>query len=220
MTPPAEPPGDAPASSTYRNQGIRTLLAMFEHGDPEAHQPLGGILRGLQESAFGVFLFVAILPAFIPIPGIGGAVSGPLVLLIGLQMMCGLSRPWVPGFIARRGPKRGTMHRFLGRIDRPLRRLDRMLRPRLPALVWPLPARVFTGLLLILVGLLLSLPIPFTNYLFGFQLLLFALALIERDGALMLFNWIAAVAAVVFFGLGSGQLVGHTLELIQRWTGG
>jgi len=218
MTPPAErDDGDAQRGS-YRNEGIRTLLSMFEHGDPDEHQPLGKVLQGLQESAFGVFLFIAILPSFIPIPGIGGAVSGPLVLLIGLQMMCGLSRPWVPGFIARRGPRRGTMHRFLGRIDRPLRRLDRMLRPRLPALVWPLPARVFTGLLLLLVGVLLSLPIPFTNYLFGFQLLLFALALIERDGALMLFNWIAAVVAGLFFGLGSGQLVGHTVDLFQRWT--
>ncbi|KQN98480.1 hypothetical protein ASF01_11685 [Stenotrophomonas sp. Leaf70] len=224
MTPPADRPGDEPgpdqASGAYRNEGIRTLLAMFEQGDPDEHQPLGKILQGLQESAFGVFLFVAILPSFIPIPGIGGAVSGPLVLLIGLQMLCGLSRPWVPGFIARRGPRRGTMHRFLGRIDRPLRRLDRMLKPRLPMLVWPLPARVFSGLLLVLVGILLSLPIPFTNYLFGFQLLLFALALIERDGALMLFNWIAAVAACVFFGLGSGQLASHAADLFQRWSGG
>ncbi len=223
MTPPAEPqdggPGAGPAAAGgYRNEGIRTLLSMFEHGDPGEQQPLGRILQGLQESAFGVFLFVAILPAFIPVPGIGGAVSGPLVLLIGLQMMAGLARPWVPGFIARRGPRRGTMHRFLGRIDRPLRRLDRMLKPRLPALVGPFPARVFTGLLLVMTGVLLSLPIPLTNYLFGFQLLLFALALIERDGALMLFNWVAALAAGLFFGLGSGQLVGHTVELFQRWT--
>jgi hypothetical protein len=42
----------------------------------------------------------------------GGAVSGPLVVLIGLQMLFCLRRPWLPGFIARRGPKRGT-HRFL-----------------------------------------------------------------------------------------------------------
>ncbi|SBV35378.1 Exopolysaccharide synthesis protein ExoD [uncultured Stenotrophomonas sp.] len=217
MTSSTEPQGDA---GRYRNEGIRTLLAMFEHGDPEQHQPLGQILHGLREGAFGVFLFIAILPAFIPIPGIGGAVSGPLVLLIGAQMMCGLSRPWVPGFIARRGPKRGTMQRFLSRIDRPLRLLDRLLKPRLPALVCPLPARLFGGALLLLVGVLLSLPIPFTNYLFGFQLLLFALALIERDGVLMLFNWLAGIAAAVFFGLGSGQLLGQLSALVQRWSGG
>lgn len=220
MNSPADPAADGTGSDGYRNEGIRTLLAMFEHGDPAEHLPLGHILQDLQQSAFGVFLFIAILPSFIPIPGVGGTVSGPLVLLIGVQLLAGLSRPWVPGFIARRGPKRATMHKFLGKIDRPLRRLDRMLSPRLAPLIRPLPARMFTGVLLILVGLLLSLPIPFTNYLFGFQLLLFALALIERDGALMLFNWVAAIAAGMFFGLGSGQLVSHTSLLLQRWTGG
>lgn len=219
MTPPAEQHG-APPEGSYHNEGIRTLLGMFEQGDPDEQLTLGQLLHGLKQSAFGMFLFVAILPSFIPIPGVGGAVSGPLVLLMGLQLLCGLSRPWLPGFIARRGPKRGTMHKFLGRISRPLQRLDRMLKPRLPMLITPLPARMLTGALLILTGVLLSLPIPFTNYLFGFQLLLFALALIERDGGLMLFNWIAAIAGGVFFGLGSGQLVTGVMEMVQRWTGG
>ncbi|AMJ57013.1 MULTISPECIES: exopolysaccharide biosynthesis protein [Stenotrophomonas] len=222
MTSPADPGGTAPDSARtagggYRNEGIRTLLAMFEQGDPDEHLPLGKVLQGLEQSAFGVFLFIAILPAFIPIPGIGGAVSSPLVFLIGIQLLFGMSRPWLPGFIARRGPKRSTVHRFLGKISRPLRRLDRMLKPRLQALIVPLPARMLTGVLLLLVGLLLSLPIPFTNYLFGFQLLLFSLALLERDGALMLFNWIAAITAGLFFGLGSGQLISESIALAQRW---
>ncbi len=209
-SPPEAGQGPGAERPAYRNEGIRTLLEMFASGDPAEHMPLGQILSNLQQSAFGVFLFVAILPSFIPIPGMGGAVSGPLVILIGLQMLFCLRRPWLPGFIARRGPKRGTMHRFLDRIDRPLRRLDRMLRPRLPQLLTPLPAHAFSGLLL-------SLPIPFTNFLFGFQLLLFSLALLERDGALMLFNWIAALAAIAFFGFSSGQLVGYTVDLFQRW---
>jgi hypothetical protein len=217
MNSPADPTPPDQDRPEYRNEGIRTLLAMFDHGDPDERLRLGQILQNLQQSAFGVFLFVAILPAFIPIPGIGGAVSGPLILLIGVQMLCGLRRPWLPGFIANRGPKRGTMHRFLARIDGALRRLDRLLKPRLPGLLSPLPAHAFTGLLLILVGVMLSLPIPFTNYLFGFQLLLFALALLERDGALMLANWIGAVAAVLFFGFSSGHLVSYTVELFQKW---
>ena len=214
-SPPESGNGGPPPA--YRNEGIRTLLAMFASGDPAQHMKLGQILQDLQQSAFGVFLFVAILPAFIPIPGLGGAVSGPLVILIGLQMLFCLRRPWLPAFIARRGPKRGTMHRFLDRIDGPLRRLDRLLKPRLPQLLAPAPAHAFSGLLLVLLGILLSLPIPFTNYLFGFQLLLFSLALLERDGALMLFNWIGALLAIAFFGFSSGQLVSYTLELFQRW---
>lgn len=224
MNSPPDPAGQPPdgervdeATARYRNEGIRTLLAMFQFGDPAQHMKLGEILQNLQQSAFGVFLFIAILPSFIPIPGVGGALSGPLVILIGAQMMCGLRKPWVPGFIARRGPRRGTMHKFLDRIDGALRRLDRLLKPRLPQLLGPVAAHAFSGLLLVLLGILLSLPIPFTNYLFGFQLLLFSLALLERDGVLMLLNWIAAITAVIFFGFSSGQLVEYVVELFQRW---
>ncbi len=216
MSSPADPSPDQ-SRPEYQNEGIRTLLAMFDHGDPDEHLKLGQILQNLQQSAFGVFLFVAILPSFIPIPGLGGAVSGPLVILIGAQMLCGMRRPWLPGFIANRGPRRGTMHRFLARIDGPLRRLDRLLKPRNPALLVPVPAHAFSGLLLVLVGVLLSLPIPFTNYLFGLQLLLFSLALLERDGVLMAINWIGAIAAVLFFGFSSGQLVQYVGDLLQKW---
>ena len=217
---PGLPPDDACPSdsgSNYRNEGIRTLLAMFEFGDPAQHMKLGQILQNLQQSAFGVFLFIAILPSFIPIPGVGGALSGPLVILIGAQMMCGLRKPWVPGFIARRGPRRGTMHRFLDRIDGALRRLDRLLKPRLPQLLQPVAAHAFSGLLLVLLGVLLSLPIPFTNYLFGFQLLLFSLALLERDGVLMLLSWVAGIAAVAVFGVLSGTLAAQATQFLDRF---
>ena len=78
-------------------------------------------------------------------------------------------------------------------------------------------AGAFTGLLLLLLGVLLSLPIPFTNYVFGFLLLLFAFALLERDGALLLVAWIAGSIAVVVFGFLSGNLVEATTALLARW---
>ncbi|HYG04914.1 MAG TPA: exopolysaccharide biosynthesis protein [Stenotrophomonas sp.] len=210
------PSDDASAASgpaPYRNEGIRTLLSTFQHGDPAELLSLRHILGDLQQSAFGVFLFVAILPAFIPIPGLGGAVSGPLTVLIGVQMVLGLRRPWLPAFIGRRGPRRGTGQRFVGKIAPLLRWLDRLLKPRLAWLLDSLPAQAFTGLMLIVTGLLLSLPIPFTNYLFGVILLFFALALLERDGGLLLLCWVATIGSIVVLGVTSDQLV----ELLQHW---
>ncbi|GHH54457.1 MULTISPECIES: exopolysaccharide biosynthesis protein [Gammaproteobacteria] len=211
MTSSGDPAGAGEAR--YRNEGIRTLLAHFTIGDDETVLTLRNILATLQQSGFGVFLFVAILPAFIPIPGIGGAVSGPLVILIGLQMLFGLRNPWLPRFIGERGPRRSTTRRFMGKIAPMLHWLDRLLKARFGLLLSPLPARMFTGLLLALTGLLLALPIPLTNYLFGAILLLFALALLERDGVLMLACWIAAGICVFAFGITSNQLV----DLFQGW---
>jgi hypothetical protein len=215
MTSPGDPPGAA-ADAGYRAEGIRTLLDTFSLGDPDEQLRLRTILSNLQQSAFGMLLFVAILPAFLPVPGLAGGISGPLVTLIGVQMLIGLRKPWLPRFIGERGPRRRTMQRFVGRIAPWLRRLDKLLKPRLPALVETLPARAFSGLLVAVLGILLSLPIPFTNYAFGAMLLLFSLALLERDGGLMLGSWLGGIAVALGLGLASDQVVDLTREWMQK----
>lgn len=191
--------------------GVRALLAALAHGDPDDHVTLG-TLAALDQRAFGLLLFIAALPAFIPIP-IGGAISGPLAMLVGAQLLIGRRRAWLPGFIARRGPHRRTVAAFDRRLSPWLSRLETMIRPRLPRVVDHGPAMLLTGTLLMLLGLLLSLPIPMTNYLFALLLLLFALALIERDGVLMLIAWGAGLVAIVVFGALSGNLAAMAL----RW---
>ncbi|MBN6152626.1 exopolysaccharide biosynthesis protein [Xanthomonas sp. AmX2] len=213
MTSPADAPDPA---DSYSAEGIRTLLDTFAVGDPEEQLRLRLILGDLQQSAFGMFLFVSILPAFLPVPGLAGAISGPLVILIGVQMLIGLRKPWVPGFIGERGPRRRTMQRFVGRISPWLRRLDKLLKPRLPQLIDSRLAHAFSGLLLVVLGVLLSLPIPFTNYAFGAMLLLFSLALLERDGGLMLASWLGGIGVALGLGLASDQVVDLGREWMQK----
>lgn len=186
--------------------GTRALLDAFAVGDPNAVLRLDDVLAGLGKRSFGMLLFVFSLPAFFPIPGVGGGLSGTLVILIGVQLLIGLRTPWLPRFLARRGPHRSVMVRFRDRLSPWLARLEKFVRPRSAALLDHRLATTLTGLLLILLGLLLSLPIPLTNYLFGVLLLLFALALLERDGRLMAAAWVAGAIAVAVVGVLSGQL--------------
>jgi hypothetical protein len=153
-----------------------------------------------------MLLFAAVLPAFIPIP-VGGAISGPLVVLIGLQLLALRRRPWLPGFIARRGPHRHALARFDRIISKPLAWLERQVRPRMAWVLDNRAAAAFTGLALVVLGLLLALPIPGTNYIFGGLLLMFAFALLERDGALMLVAWVGGAIAITIFGFLSGSLM-------------
>lgn len=187
--------------------GLRAVLDTLCDGDPGDHLALRDLIVGLGSSTYGVLLLVATLPAFIPIPGVAGALSGPLVVLIGLHLLVLLRKPWLPAFVARRGPQRSTLIRFDRAGDRWLRWLERVVRPRLPHMIDHPVATVLTGLQLVLLGILLALPIPFTNFLFGALLLLYALALLERDGALMLIAWVAGTIAIVVFGAVSGNLV-------------
>lgn len=195
----------------------RAVLDGFAQGDPDDHLRLGDLVSGLSQSVFGVLLFIAVLPAFLPIPGAAGLISGPLVMLVGAQLLVGMRKPWLPKFVARRGPLRSTMCRFRDRLSPWLRRLERLVRPRMPWVLDHPVASAFSGLLLILLGLLLALPIPFTNYLFGVLLLLFVFALLERDGALMLVAWIGGTISIVVFGFISGNLVQMLVTAVDGW---
>ena len=193
--------------------GTRALLDAFAVGAPNEILRLGDVFAGLGKRSFGMLLFVSTLPAFIPIPGVGGAISGPLVILIGAQLLIGLRQPWLPGFIARRGPHRHAITRFRNLLSPWLARLERVVHPRADALLDHRLASTLSGLMLILLGLLLSLPIPLTNYLFGGLLLLFALALLERDGWLMAVAWILGAIAIGVFGVLSENLA----MMAARW---
>ena len=193
------------------------LLDGFANGNPDDVLRLGDLLKDFGPAAFGMLLFLGVLPAFIPVPGVGGAVGGPLVILVGVQLLLGMRKLWLPEFLARRGPHRSAMMRFRQRMAPWLRRLEKLVRPRMTAFLDNRIALSFTGLLLVLLGVLLALPIPFTNYVFGFLLLLFAFALLERDGALLLVAWVAGGIAVVVFGFLSGNLVEATTALLARW---
>ena len=204
-------PADRPEG--IHEAGTRVLLDGFATGDPDDVLQLGAVFAGLGKRSFGMLLFVSTLPAFIPIPGVGGAISGPLVALIGAQLLVGLRKPWLPAFIARHGPHRHSVSRFRDLLSPWLARLERVVRPRASGMLDHRLASAVTGLLLILLGLLLSLPIPFTNFLFGALLLLFSLALLERDGLLMGVAWAMGAIAVGVFGVLSGQLA----AMAARW---
>ena len=196
--------------------GARAVLAALAAGPADDVVTLRSVMEGLGGSLFGMLLFIATLPAFLPIPGVAGALSGPLVSVIGLQLLLCMRRPWLPRMVADRGPRRGTLARFEHRISPWLRRLERVVRPRLPALIDHPAATFVTGLLLVLLGVLLALPIPFTNYVVGLLLLAYALALVERDGALMLVAWGAGLVAIAVFGIAGGTLAALAAEWMDR----
>jgi len=195
--------------------GIRALLARLIEGEADEVLPLGTLLGGLGRQSFGMLLLIATVPAFVPIPGVGGAIGGPLVLLVGLQLLCGLRRPWLPNLIAKRGPKRATLGKLERAISPWMQRLERLIRPRLAPVLDQWFASMFSGLQLVVLAVLLALPIPFTNMLFGLILLMYALAMLERDGVMMLAAWAAGLGSILFFGVLSGALVAG----VSHWLG-
>ena len=205
----AKPPPETARISTA------TLLRELGRADAEPTITLGDILKSFHTRAFGVLTLIVLLPAFLPVPVGVGAISGPLVALTGLQMLIGLPAPWLPRAMRQRSIQRATIVRFAKRMHGVLHRLERACRPRLIALTSHTAAHVFTGLQLVLLGLLLSLPIPFTNYPFGILLMLYAIAMIEHDGVLLLIAWVLGCATIVASVLLSSEVLAIVQKLID-----
>src|SRR4249919_56847 len=185
----------------------RGLVDELATGDPNEELSLGDLLDRFSERSFGLFLLMVLLPTFIPIPVGVGAISGGLASLIGLQFLVRLEHPWMPRFVANYKIHRYRIIGFRDRMGKWLGRLERLTNPPYTGMFTHWAAHAFTGLLLVVLGILLCLPIPLTNFPFGFILLAYSFALIERDGALMLLAWAVGVietVAVVGF---SHQLV-------------
>lgn len=192
----------------------RSLLDAVANAVPADGIALGDLLATFQHRAMGLGVLIASLPLFVPLPVGTGVVAGPLVMLLGLQLLLQRVHPWLPAFIGRHRMSRQRVERMGERLAPLLRRIERVSHPRLGWLFDRGVANAVTGLLLMLVGLLAALPIPLTNYPFGILLVLFAVALIERDGALMLAAWVLAVAAAAATVLLSTELVMFGTELL------
>jgi hypothetical protein len=193
----------------------RSLVDEIATGDPDEELSLAELLDRFSERSFGLFLLFALLPAFIPVPFGVGAISGAITSLIGLQFLARLEHPWLPGWVARHKIHRYRIISFRDRMGKWLGRLERLTKPRYEGMFSHWAAHAFTGLLLVVLGVLLCLPIPLTNYPFGFILLAYCFALIERDGALMLVAWavgLIEIAVVAGFG---GQMMAWGASLFH-----
>ena len=157
---------------------------------------IGEFLDPLGERAFGFLLLILAIPNLIPVPiGVGG-VMGVLVIYVGGQMLLGFEHPWLLRSMREHGMSRRRVEKFVARLTPLLRWHEHICRPRLEALTRQ-PAERISGLLLVATGILLALPIPFTNYVFGVLLVLYAVALIERDGVALIVAWLASVAGAI-----------------------
>jgi len=118
--------------------------------------PLGELLDTFSERAFGLFLLIALLPAFLPLPAGAGAISGPLVSLCGLQLLLLGEHPWLPRWLQRRPVAIASIDRLRSRLATPLGWLERVIRPRRQWMIDHPAPKAFTGLLLIVLGVLLA----------------------------------------------------------------
>jgi hypothetical protein len=173
---------------------------------------VGELVDLASEGGFGFLIGVL---ALIAIPFFGLSTPfGLAIALIGAQLMIGRARPWLPARARRRALSMAMLDRVAGLLERRTRWLARSTRRRWEVLI--MPRLIGLGIVILALGLALPLPIPGSNLVFLIPLLIYAIGLLERDGA-----WIVAAHACLLADLVLmvvfGGAIWIVLQQIGRW---
>jgi hypothetical protein len=201
-------PAHPKARSTARL--LEELLTAF----PNERVSFGELIDQLDSRAHGVLLLVLALPVCIPnVPGIS-TIFGVLLLLPALSLTFGSRTLWAPKSVRAWTFPREGLTRTLRATIPTLRRLEVLIKPRLSELT-RFPTTILVGLQTLIMALVLVLPIPFGNWPPGMTVAMTALALLQRDGALMLLTLPAAIVSASFAYIFGRVSLGVVNELID-----
>ena len=141
-----------------------------------------------------LFIFGAINTLPLP-PGTNIFFAIPLVI-VAAQMAFGRASPWFPARIDRRGVTRAELERLIHKMAWLEARVERIFKPRLPRLTGPTATRLISFACFILY-IAAAIPIPALHVAPAGTIVLFALALIYRDGLLVIAAIFAAIIALL-----------------------
>lgn len=186
-----------PASQSDPLENV--LETAIEEGG-EGTISVGDLLNMFGHRSFGpIITLLGLLVVLPPLGGIPGlpAVIGVIILLFSIQILFGADHIWMPSFVEKRSIETSKLKEAEHKVKPWLERIDRMITERL---AWA-TGRVATYLAAIAVSLLAILMIPLELVPFavaapGVAIVLFGLALVAKDGALMLAGFAATAAAL------------------------
>jgi hypothetical protein len=174
---------------------------------------IGAILDQTRHAGFG---FVAALLALVSVPLVGLTVPfGLAVAALGVQMVAGLPRPWMPGFIRRRRITIAAIELLGQRTARWTAKVGRVIRPRFTWLTAG-PFWALCGVGLFIQGLCLTLPVPGADWLFVVPIVVYGVAMLERDGLLILACHVITLAEVVMCVV-LWELIARGFADVCRW---
>jgi hypothetical protein len=188
----------SPRGGERGSDSVSNLLVDFGESWKEEQIDIGSLISALEHRGHGLLLVLFALPNVIPnpVPGLSAIFGIPLAIF-SAQLILQQRQPWLPKWLGNRSIKRDSYRRIVGRAAPYLAKVERILRPRLGFMFDPLPIALMAGLCLVL-SLLLTLPIPLTGMVLATPILLYGLALIQRDGICALVAGLLGNAAMIF----------------------
>lgn len=166
--------------------------------DRQDRVSIGDVLDTIGDRSYGP---VIMIPALIEITPIGGIPGVPtfLALMIAItagQLLFNKEHVWLPGFIQRRSVSEKKLHKAADKLDGIAAKLDKWFHGRMPRFVKDPYPRIAAGLVILLC---LTVPplefVPFASTAPMLAIAAFGLALLVRDGLLMLIAGLLSIGA-------------------------
>ncbi|SDR95485.1 exopolysaccharide biosynthesis protein [Opitutus sp. GAS368] len=176
------------------------------------------LLYVLKGRAYMLLVILLTLPFLLPLPLPGLSTPfGFAIILICLRLALG-QRPWLPKSVQRRQLPAGFIPRLLDLAAKIIGGLERVLRPRWLVLTEHALIRQLHALVMVAGAaiLLLPLPIPFSNGLPAWSILLVASGLLERDGRAIALGYVVFALSVVYLWL-FGEAAQGLVEAGMKW---
>jgi hypothetical protein len=171
-------------------------LAQIEQEPGRDRLTFSELAARLESSAWGGLLLIFAAVNVLPLPPGTSVFFALPLMVVSAQMVFGRTSPWFPARIDRRGVKKQELRRLTDKLEWVELRIERILKPRLPGLTGPTATRII-GAICFLLAMVAAIPIPLFHVAPAAAIALFGLALIYRDGALVIVAAIAGVLSVL-----------------------
>lgn len=175
---------------------LRELADESEDGDGVQ---LGHAVEAFGSRGYGPFLVVTPLIEISPLGGVPGVPTtlAVIIFLIAIQIVIGREHLWLPGFLAKRTVSADKVRKVADKSEGIARFLDKWFHGRLPKLTQGPFVRIAGALVILLTLTVPPLEIlPFATTAPMLAILAFGLALMVRDGALMIAAFLLTGAAL------------------------
>jgi hypothetical protein len=177
------------------------LDALVRSLDGRENVTLGEILDGLGRAGLGLTILLLSLPVLIPIPGPIGVVFGSCLSLVGLQVMAGVRRIWLPDWLRERRLPSGAILAMTERTIPWIARAENLMQRRRLMVLTGKTAQALLGVPIFLLAVSVALPLPLGNFLPVLALCAIALAVLERDGLAVLIALVLSALSLAWTGL-------------------
>jgi hypothetical protein len=199
---------------------IQSLSDVIE-GFGEDTRPVltvGQMLEQFDSRAFGAMLLVFGLLNCLPLPPGSSTILSLPILLLAPQIAWGSDIPWLPRKLVEHPLKRDDLRGLFRRLTPIVRRMELVTRPRVEILFGPIGERLI-GVVCTLLALVLVLPIPLGNLAPGATVAVLALALLQRDGLLVLLGYLMAAVSVGLLVVSAGVVAAAVERLLHMIPG-